>query len=344
MLMAIDECQLLQTKHRNHMAGDLVACRKLFRRKLLTWYSAHHRDLPWRRTRDPYPIWVSEIMLQQTRVAAVLEYYRKFLKAFPTVRHLARASQDDVLARWSGLGYYRRARMLHAAARQVVHDHDGHLPGSSAELRKLPGIGRYTSNAIASIAFGEPVAVVDGNVQRVLERMSGATLAGEQIWNTASALLDPTNPGDFNQAIMELGATVCLPGVPDCLRCPVKTLCHTHGDGWDSAIPANPKTRIRKSASLLVSIRKHAIALCQRHASETLMPGMWELPNSARAVKGQPSLVLKHSITKTDWTISVFAGQSSQSSRVSWIPLDEVSHLPITGLTRKVLRKLNLLA
>jgi A/G-specific adenine glycosylase len=283
-------------------------------------------------------------MLQQTRVAAVLEYYRKFLKAFPTVRHLACASEDDVLAQWSGLGYYRRARMLHAAAKQVVHDHGGHLPSSSAELRKLPGIGRYTSNAIASIAFGEPVAVVDGNVERVLERMRGRKLAGEEIWSAAGALLDPANPGDFNQALMELGATVCVPGVPDCLRCPVKTLCHSHPNGRHSAIPTNPKTRIRKSASLLVSIRKQAIALRQRHASETLMPGMWELPDIARATKRQPLVVLKHSITKTDWTVSVFSGQSSQSSSVSWIPLDEVSGLPITGLTRNVLRRLNLLA
>jgi A/G-specific adenine glycosylase len=318
--------------------------KKQFRRKLLTWYGAHRRDLPWRRTRDPYRIWVSEIMLHQTRVAAVFEYYRKFLKAFPTVGHLARASEDDVLAQWSGLGYYRRARMLHAAAKQLVQDHGGHLPGSSAELRTLPGIGRYTSNAIASIAFGEPVAVVDGNVERVLARMSAGKVSGEEIWSVAGALLDLANPGDFNQAMMELGATVCVPGVPDCVRCPVKTFCHTHLDGSGRAIPANPQTRIRKSASLLVSIRKQAIALCQRHASETLMPGMWELPNIARAMKRQRLLVLKHSITKTDWTISVFAGQSSQSSSVSWIPLDEVSGLPITGLTRKVLRRLNLLA
>jgi A/G-specific adenine glycosylase len=317
---------------------------KQFRRKLLNWYGQHRRDLPWRRTRDPYCIWVSEIMLQQTRVAAVLEHYRKFLKAFPTVGHLAGSSEADVLAQWSGLGYYRRARMLRAAAKVVVQDHEAQLPQKSAMLRTLPGIGRYTSNAIASIAFGEPVAVVDGNVERVLHRMSGATISGEQIWSAADSLLDPANPGDFNQAMMELGATVCVPGVPDCVRCPVKTLCQTHRGGHNPSIPSNKQVRTRRSASLLLSIRKKQVALRQRHATESLMAGMWELPEGMKATKRKPSLALKHSITTTDWAISVFTGYTApRSASVRWVPLDEVSRLPLTGLTRKILRRLNVI-
>ncbi|HVH88080.1 MAG TPA: hypothetical protein VM912_15265, partial [Terriglobales bacterium] len=169
-----------------------------FRRHLLDWYRSNRRALPWRKTRDPYRIWISEIMLQQTRVAAVLEHYKLFLKRFPTVRHLAAASEADVLTAWSGLGYYRRARMLHRAAKLVASTRAARLPRSSAELRELPGIGRYTANAVASIAFNKPVAVVDGNVERVLSRILRKTLTDDEFWSTAQSLLDSKYPGDFN--------------------------------------------------------------------------------------------------------------------------------------------------
>jgi A/G-specific adenine glycosylase len=188
--------------------------RRKFRKRLLAWYDVHKRDLPWRSDREPYRVWLSEIMLQQTRVAAVLEHYRRFLKRFPTVEKLAAARQASVLAIWSGLGYYRRAGMLHAAAKKIVAEHDGKFPLSAAELRALPGIGRYTSAAIASIAFNEAIAVVDGNVERVLERVRGARLPPEEIWREAENLLDRSRPGDHNQAMMELGATICLPRHP----------------------------------------------------------------------------------------------------------------------------------
>src|SRR5580658_8169005 len=180
-----------------------------FRAQLLAWYDANARDLPWRQQPratkhcDPYPVWLSEIMLQQTRVAAVIAHYHEFLRRFPTVEKLARARQPSVLAAWSGLGYYRRARMLHAAAKVVVRDRDGKFPASADGLRVLPGVGRYTAAAIASIAFDEPVAVVDGNVERVLQRVSGQYLAGEEFWLAAEKLLDRNRPGDFNQAMME---------------------------------------------------------------------------------------------------------------------------------------------
>ena len=180
-----------------------------FRTQLLAWYDAHARDLPWRESLDPYRVWLSEIMLQQTRVAAVIAHYQEFLRRFPTLEKLARAREASVLAAWSGLGYYRRARMLHAAAKAVVRERNGKFPATAEGLRELPGVGRYTAAAIASIAWGEPVAVVDGNVERVLQRVSGRRLSGDEFWLAAEDLLDRERPGDFNQAMMELGATVC---------------------------------------------------------------------------------------------------------------------------------------
>ena len=205
---------------------------KQFRKLLLQWYDRHARDLPWRESRDPYRIWLSEIMLQQTRVAAVIAHYHEFLRRFPTVEKLAHAREASVLAAWSGLGYYRRARMLHAAAKAVARR--GTFPATAAELLDLPGVGRYTAAAIASIAFGEPVAVVDGNVERVLQRFSGRRLEGKEFWSAAEDLLDRERPGDFNQAMMELGATVCTPRAPGCLTCPVVEFCGTRGEmaGW----------------------------------------------------------------------------------------------------------------
>ena len=196
---------------------------------LLAWYDGNARDLPWRQDRDPYRVWLSEVMLQQTRVGAVLEHYRRFLQRFPTVQKLAAAREASVLAAWSGLGYYRRARMLHAAAKAITKKHAGKIPDTVAGLRDLPGIGRYTAAAIASIAFNVPAAVVDGNVERVLGRVSGAGLAEGDLWQTAEDLLSHDRPGDFNQAMMELGATVCLPRQPLCLACPVRDLCATRG-------------------------------------------------------------------------------------------------------------------
>ncbi len=172
-----------------------------FQKTILNWYREHRRNLPWREDRDPYRVWLSEIMLQQTRVAAVIEHYRRFLKRFPDVETLARARESSVLAAWSGLGYYRRARMLHAASRKIVKEHGGNLPSTSAGLSELPGIGRYTAAAVASIAFGEPAAVVDGNVQRVLERLIGVSLPGRKCWDAAAQLLHREFAGDFNQAL-----------------------------------------------------------------------------------------------------------------------------------------------
>jgi A/G-specific adenine glycosylase len=230
------------------------------RARLLRWYDVHRRDLPWRGERDPYRIWLSEVMLQQTRVAAASGYYQRFLRRFPTVRHLARARISSVMAAWSGLGYYRRARALHQAARQVAQL--GQFPASAAGLRQLPGIGRYTAAAVASIAFGEAVAVVDGNVERVLRRLTGRELAREEQWDLAAFLLSRARPGDFNQALMELGATVCLPRQPKCLACPLVEACATRGEPAQSSAEA----RHKRTVHYALDATDGAVFLVQRPA------------------------------------------------------------------------------
>ena len=305
-----------------------------FRRSLLRWYDSSRRELPWRGISDPYRTWISEVMLQQTRVGVVVAYYERFLRRFPDVRSLARAPESAVLAAWSGLGYYRRARMLHRAAREIVRDRGGRLPQSAAEWRELPGIGRYTAAAIGSISLGEPVAVVDGNVERTLERI--LALRGGRTrdhWELAERLLSRARPGDFNQAMMELGATVCLPGEPRCGQCPVARWCASKGR-WSGGRAEGPKRRRKCDIAYALALRNGQVRLRRRAASETLMPGMWELPPTA--VNGAPpAAVLRHSITTTDYRVVVLKSGSRQGE---WVALDRLSRLPMTGLTRKILR------
>jgi A/G-specific adenine glycosylase len=253
-----------------------------FRERLLAWYDSHARDLPWRKDRDSYRVWISEIMLQQTRVAAVIEHYHEFLRRFPTVQRLAAAREASILAAWSGLGYYRRARMLHVAAKVVVREREAHFPETAEDWRTLPGIGRYTAAAIASIAGREPIAVVDGNVERVLQRLIGERLTGEEFWEAAENLLDRKRPGDFNQAMMELGATVCTPRVPACLMCPVVDLCATRGE-LASADRAKKQTKCEVDYAL--HRRDGMVYLVQRPKDARLMAGMWELPVVEPAVE-----------------------------------------------------------
>jgi A/G-specific adenine glycosylase len=314
-----------------------------FRRSLLAWYDKNRRDLPWRRRSDPYAIWLSEIMLQQTRVAAVLDHYRIFLERFPDVAALAAASEDAVLAAWSGLGYYRRARMLHQCARQIVERHGARFPKTATALTALPGIGRYTAAAIASIAFREPVAVVDGNVERVLQRLDGRNLTPPQIWQRAEDLLAPLHPGDFNQAMMELGATICLPREPRCLICPVRQCCAAQGE-----IPqARPVARQqRKQIWCALDRRNGHLRLVRRPKTASLMAGMWELPHwpelphaSARDAHWR---TFRHSITITDYNVHVLRNWQRKGrapvARGKWVALDQIPTLPLTGLTRKILK------
>lgn len=311
--------------------------RRRFRSNLLGWYDQSKRRLPWRGETDPYRILVSEIMLQQTRVAVVETRYSIFLQQFPTVERLARAREASVLAAWSGLGYYRRARSLHAAAKEGARK--GGFPRSSSELQELPGIGRYTAAALASIAFAEPVAVVDGNVKRVLDRVTGRPLSESDYWEYAQALLDHDRPGDFNQAVMELGAVVCLPGQPLCLSCPVAELCATRGPGEKKS----EKPRRKATLNYLLFEKNGEVFLRRRPEESSLMPGMWELPLVAAPgpLNGKkPLLTLKHSITVTDFTVSVFAGGKRLPREGRWIALKSAARLPLTGLTRKILKRI----
>jgi len=310
--------------------------RRTFRQRLLAWYDVHQRDLPWRRDRDPYRVWLSEIMLQQTRVAAVLEHYQRFLRRFPTIEKLAAAREASVLAAWSGLGYYRRARMLHAAAKKIVNEHAGKFPASAGQLRELPGIGRYTAAAIASIAFGEPVAVVDGNVERVLRRLFGKSHAGEEVWRAAQDLLSRERPGDFNQAMMELGATLCLPRQPMCLACPVFDLCVTHGE-----LQKAGKKPPQKKREIHYALDCHdgSVFLVQRPADASLMAGMWELPEiPSNNGASEARLTLRHSITSTDYVVRVREERLYDSVAGQWVARRRLNALPLTGLARKILR------
>lgn len=292
-----------------------------FREDLHLWYSRHARKLPWRGIRNPYATWLSEIMLQQTRVAAVIDRYNAFLERFPSLQALAMAKEDEVLALWSGLGYYRRARMLHRAAQFVTRELGGKLPHSAQELRSLPGVGDYTAAAIASIAFGESIAVVDGNVERVLLRILGGPETGtaEQrgmLKRTAQSLVPEAAksrvranpPGTHNQAMMELGATICLPRQPLCLQCPVLDFCRTRGEH------ATPKRAPQKSRVVahLLTLRKAAgtteVLLEQRAAEASLMPGMYELPPLPldAVEEREPVLRVRHAITNTNFYVEVY--------------------------------------
>ena len=333
---------------------------------MLGWYARNRRDLPWRRSANPYSIWVSEIMLQQTRVAVVVDRYRAFMERFPTLVSLALASEEDVLALWSGLGYYRRARMLHKAAQFVADHYSGNLPTTSAELRTLPGIGAYTAAAIASIAHGEPVAVVDGNVERVLCRLAGWDAGSRKgggaslrrkIETLANQLVDPSNPGDFNQALMELGATVCLPRNPQCLLCPVAGGCITQGE---HTTPVRPKMLSQEVAHAL-SVRMgrqpgHAsreVLLEQRPAALTVMPGMWELPSlrDPAVPETDVRMTLRHAIMQVNYYVriqTVFEDDvdalTVTAGERRWVPLSQAAGMALTGLTRKVLTRAHLLS
>jgi len=330
---------------------------------LLGWYALNRRDLPWRRNPDPYAIWVSEIMLQQTRVAVVVDRYQTFLARFPTLASLAEAPEQEVLALWSGLGYYRRARMLHKAAQFVASQLDGKLPATSELLRTLPGIGAYTAAAIASIAHGEPVAVVDGNVERVLCRLEGWSAGGRsdaalkhKIESLAAQLVDPAHPGDFNQALMELGATVCLPRNPQCLVCPLVDGCKTQGEHKTEARPRMQSREVAHALCLRSSHRPNRsgteVLLEQRPATQTVMPGLWELPALKHATVPAKDLemTVRHAIMQVNYYVRVRAVRREDEEALTvaggerrWVPLSDAGAMALTGLARKILTRAHLL-
>jgi len=255
------------------------------RAALLPWYRANRRDLPWRRTRDPYAIWVSEAMLQQTRAETVIPYYERFLERFPDVAVLARAPVDEVYAAWAGLGYYSRARNLHRAASTILERFGGELPSSQEELLELPGVGRYTAGAVASIAFDRPAPVLDGNVERVLARYLGVrkNVRGPSgraaLWDAAARLVSGPNPGELNQALMELGATLCSPRAPRCPCCPIHRGCIAQRDGDADSLPRKAaRTRPRAMRAVAALVRRGPRVLAVRRPPGGLLGGLWELP------------------------------------------------------------------
>ena len=342
------------------------------RRRLLAWYRRNRRDLPWRRTRDPYAIFLSELMLQQTRVETVIPYYERFLARFPDVASLARAAQDDVLSLWAGLGYYGRARNLHRAARQVVREHAGALPGDARALRELPGVGRYTAGAVASIAFDHEEPAVDGNVTRVLARLRGidgdvtSPAVIRRLWQEAEALARSRSPGAVNQGLMELGATLCTPRAPRCPACPWRQSCRAHRDGNAEALPVKkPKAAPRDVEAVAGVIERRGRWLVVQRPARGLLGGLWELPGGdcragedparalARSLRERLGLAIpgaqaqghvEHAFTHLRLRLHVFRcgpapGRVTRAELAAhrWLPPERIDTLPVGGPTRKAL-------
>ncbi len=339
------------------------------RRELLAWYERNRRDLPWRRTQDAYRVWISEVMLQQTTVKAAVPYYEAFLARFPTLSALAAASEEDVLAVWSGLGYYHRARNLRRAARHVAERHGGRFPRTLEAALAVPGIGLYTASAILSIAHGQSLPVVDGNVRRVLARL--LCLRGPEYkrdgpyYNRAEELLDRERPGDWNQALMELGALVCVARKPACPACPVRRHCRAYAQQLVDRLPEGRARRepvdVTVAAALVV---RDGRVLLVRRAEGRLMGRMWELPQTSLESRGLPDLVrelaethglrvvpgplvtrARHAITFRRITLEGYrarlaGGDVADRERFRWAAAEEVSSLPVSSATRKLLRGL----
>jgi len=339
---------------------------------LLKWFDAAKRDLPWRRTRDPYAIWISEIMCQQTQVATVIPYWERFMARFPTVESLASAPVDDVLAMWSGLGYYARARNMHKAAQELVGRHDGAFPADLEALQSLPGFGPYTAGAVGSIALGLDAALVDGNVARVLCRIQGwelgAEAAREKGWEIAPSLLPHGRAGDWNQALMEMGATVCTPANPKCDACPARRLCVAVQRGDPAQYPLPKERKPKKLMRLLsFSIRdsEGRILLMKRDA-KGLFGGLWELPSveldeAAESAKAAPSEVkafvegrvklallgrVAQALTHRDVEIDVYrvtGGKVRLPDNGRFVSMDELTSLGLSTMAVKALTAANVM-
>jgi A/G-specific adenine glycosylase len=316
---------------------------------LMTWYRQERRDLPWRRTRDPYAIWVSEVMLQQTQVSAVLPYYERWMTRFPTVHALAEASEEQVLAVWQGLGYYRRAKLLRQGA---IYVSEQGFPQNAEEWRRVPGVGPYTAAAIASIAFGVPAAVVDGNVERVFARLAGCGETGEALLRLARTwaedILDRGNPGDWNQALMDLGATVCTFRKPKCEACPVSEHCIARQSWTVDRYPAassKPKT-VRRTLRVMVPFAEGLFGI-RRVAEGGWWEGMWEFPSSfsdserSGQTEGWQEDLPRFACRVTNHRIEVvpfLIRPSARDASLTWLAEDELRGLPMPSPQRRVLR------
>ena len=337
--------------------------------KLLKWYRLHGRTLPWRDHPDPYAVWVSEIMLQQTRVETVIPYFQKWMERFPSVQALAEASEQSVLNLWEGLGYYSRARNLHKAAQKVVDDFGGQLPNSISELRQLPGIGRYTAGAIASMAFGLDEPTLDGNLRRVFARLFNVEIPADStegeklLWSIAAMNLPKGKAGDFNQAMMDLGATLCLPKNPRCLLCPLLSECQAQKLGVQEQRPVlKPKAVVPYVVHASAVVVQHGRVLLAKRPSEGLLGGMWEFPNGR--VNGDPLRGLPKAL-RAGYGLKVRAGEAvtvvqhayshfrvtthayrcelvelSKKGNLKWVRMTELEDYPMGRIDRQIARKL----
>jgi len=344
-------------------------------RKLLDWYAHNARQLPWRGHPDAYAVWVSEVMLQQTRVETVIPYFERWMARFPTLASLAAASEQEALALWEGLGYYSRARNLHKAARIVAAEQGGQLPRDPASLRRLPGIGRYTAAAIASIAFGMDTATLDGNLKRVFARLfnveeAADSPAGEKrLWALAEEHLPPGRAGDYNQALMDLGATLCLPRAPRCPLCPLGELCQARALGLQEARPVQtPKKEIPHHTVTAAVIRRAGRVLLAKRPAGGLLGGLWEFPGGKvepgeslpaalrREIReelaadihvGEPFGVYRHAYTHFRITLHAFLctldgsePRPLEAEEIAWVELPDLKHYPMGKVDRLIARKL----
>jgi A/G-specific adenine glycosylase len=337
--------------------------------RLLAWFKKNGRDLPWRRTRDPYAIWVSEIMLQQTQVDTVIPYYRRFLKAFPTLRRLAKADLSEVLSIWEGLGYYSRARNLHRAAKKILERFKGKIPDMLQNLLSLPGIGRYTAGAILSIAFNKDAPILDGNVKRVLSRLyaisgkSGTNGTNDLLWSLSESLVPKRHASSFNQALMDLGATVCTPKEPQCNHCPLDRLCKAKTKGNPEEYPARKaKKRIPHIHAVAGVFQKDGKVLLLQRPLEGLLGGLWEFPNWK--VEGEKGLEkdlkdrvrsemgfkvkcegllgpFSQTFSHFKLTVSVYRYRAEGRNRKGqWVPVANLDAFPMSRLHRRIAQTL----
>ncbi len=344
---------------------DFLVNKEKIQTRLLRWFGKNGRDLPWRKNRDPYVIWVSEIMLQQTQVDTVIPYYQKFLNSFPTVYHLSKASLSKVLKAWEGLGYYSRARNLHRASKIVAYDFDGKIPDNLRDLLTLPGIGRSTAGAILSFAYHKEAPILDGNAKRVLSRLfavSGNPVKGKTeglLWQLSESLIPKGRSDPFNQALMDLGATVCIPKGPQCSRCPLRNFCRGYLSGKPESYPSRTiKKPLPHIAALSAVIQKDEMLLLRQRPSKGLLGGLWEFPNWKTEGEKRLRLRLRNFIKKEmgmnveikdsigtfkqtfshfKLTLHVYHCQARDGSKNGrWIPIKNLHLLPMSRIHRKI--------
>lgn len=351
--------------------------KQAFRRQLLAWYKRYERDLPWRENRDPYRVWVSEVMLQQTQVATVRDYFKRFMAAFPSVHDLAAADEQEVLRLWEGLGYYRRARGLHAAAKAVSHELDGEFPDTVEQLMKLPGIGRYTAGAIVSIAYDKPAPILEANTIRLLARLIAlqddpTKSAGQKkLWSVAEELLPRKQVSRFNQALMELGSLVCTPREPKCDSCPVESLCQARQMGVvDQLQPTTKKKQYTELREAAVVVRRADQVLVRQCGANERWAGLWDFPRfgvesegplfatqeletklvdllGVRASLGPLIKTLKHGVTRYRITLDCYQAthqggrlKSSKAKPAAWVTPEQLGDYPLSTTGRKIAKLL----